>query len=324
MKLTFDQVKKITVGAIDIYQASDGIHFSKCTQKQIDEWYRCREDIGKRATMTVGIRLDFHTNSKTLRFAATSGKKYEVYIDGLFKSLFDMDDLRVCGKAAELTISEDGAEHRVTLYLPAHNEAGVLEFVELDSGAALVPHKFDTKILFLGDSITQGAVAEHDSLSYAMRVSRFFDAESIVNGIGSAYFNEKAFDTIDFQPDTVVIAFGTNDFDHYSSLEELKYHANAYMDLVASEYSACAENIFYISPIWRGDLEKRKRAVGSFEECRTALADIAVRHGFVHVDGLDLVPHSPDMFGDKFIIHPNEEGFAKYASNLIKIMTKYK
>ena len=323
MKLDLGQIKSVTVGAINVYCENDGIHFAKCTQKQIDAWYAKREDIGKRATMTAGIRLDFHTNSSTLRFSASSGKKYEVYIDGLFKKLFDMDELRERKSAAEITLSEDGAEHRVTLYLPAHNEAGVISYVELDDGASLVPHKFDTKILFLGDSITQGAAAEHDSLSFTNRVSRFFNAESIINGIGSAYFNEEAFDSIDFRPDTVIVAFGTNDFDHYPSIESMKHHANAYLELVAAEYSSCARNLFYISPIWRGDLDKRERAVGTFEECRAALAEIAVYRGFIHVDGYELLPHSPDMFGDRFIIHPNDDGFAHYAKNLIEKIKKY-
>ena len=53
-------------------------------------------------------------------------------------------------------IELDGEEHRITLYLPNHNEGARLESVEIDDGAIIEQHEFDHKILFVGDSITQG------------------------------------------------------------------------------------------------------------------------------------------------------------------------
>ena len=40
MKLTYEQIKQITTGAIEIEQQEDGIHFYKCTKKQIAAWNR--------------------------------------------------------------------------------------------------------------------------------------------------------------------------------------------------------------------------------------------------------------------------------------------
>ncbi|MBE6577621.1 MAG: SGNH/GDSL hydrolase family protein [Ruminococcaceae bacterium] len=323
MNLSFEQIKKIAVGAITVAEKHDGIHFYRSTQKQIDAWTALKPDIGIRAACATGVRLDFHTTSKYIRFGTAGGQKYEVYVDGLFREYFDMHESET--KEGYVELNEENYpvadEHRVTLYLSAHNEEAVVTFVELDDGASIVPHRFDTKMLFIGDSITQGHAADRDSLSYANRVSRYFNAESIVNGNGSAYFHETTFDVPDFKPDTVIVALGTNDFDHFKSKEEMVYHANAYLKMVAENYGKSAK-LFYISPIWRGDLFKRERAVGTFYDCRKTLSDIAVSHGFIHVDGLTLVPHSPEFFMDKYI-HPNNVGFGIYAENLIREILKH-
>ena len=49
MRLTFDQIRSITVGAVAVTEEQDGIHFSKCTQKQVDAWYNLKQDLGIRA-----------------------------------------------------------------------------------------------------------------------------------------------------------------------------------------------------------------------------------------------------------------------------------
>ena len=93
-----------------------------------------------------------------------------------------------------------------------------------------------TKFLFIGDSITQGYDSKQDSMSYAWRVSRMLNADSIIHGIGGGYYHESIVDSIDFDPDTVVLAFGTNDFGHYDTYDELRYHASAFFSLITKEY----------------------------------------------------------------------------------------
>lgn len=323
MRLTLDQIKSVTVGAVSIVEKCDGIHFYRSTKKQIDAWTALKPEIGQRAACATGIRLDFHTSSSYVRFGTAVGKKYEIYVDGLSRQYFDMDEIE--SKEGYVELNEPNYpvadEHRVTLYLPAHNTEAVITYVELEDGATLRRHEFDTKMLFIGDSITQGHASDKDSLSYANRVSRYFNAESIINGNGSAYFHETTFDTPDFAPDTVIIALGTNDFDHFKSKEEHIYHADAYLRMASEAYGKTAK-LFYISPIWRGDLWKRERAVGTFDECRKTLAGIAESYGFTHIDGLTLVPHSEEFFKDRFI-HPNDLGFGIYAENLIKEILKH-
>ena len=315
MKLSSNDIRSIAFGAIKVEEKQDGMHFYKCTDKQIDAWSALSETLGARAKTSTGIRLDFHTNSKSFTFEAKNS--FEVYINDLFREKLRMNDIG--GKATVSICDPLGAEldeARVTLVFPSHSE-GILKSVELDDGAYFTPHKYDTKILFIGDSITQGWDSGYDSLSYAWRVTRFFNAESVIHGVGGGYFHETIFDSIDFDPDAVIVALGTNDFGKNPTLDALRENVVGFMDKVAEEYKE--KKIFYISPLWRAVQEK---PMGNFAECRQVCIDEAVKRGFIHVDGLTLVPPCPVFYADE-VLHPNALGFGIYAENLIKEMQKH-
>ena len=202
-------------------------------------------------------------------------------------------------------------EKRVTLILPSHS-LGVLRSVELDDGATLAPHAHKRRILFIGDSITQGWNARYDSLSYAWQVTKFFDANSVIQGIGGAFFHESTVDTLDFDADTVVVAYGTNDYGHYKSLDELRTHAEQFFAGISAQYAK--QKKVAVSPIFREDMAKDK-VMGSFAACRAVVAAAAEKYGFTVADGLTLVPHNMDFMADA--VHPNDLGFGVFAQNLI-------
>ena len=157
-------------------------------------------------------------------------------------------------------------------------------------------------------------------MGYAPRVDGFFDAESINQGIGGSFFNEDAFDTLDFDPDVTVVAYGTNDWNKRSSIDEVYSHATAHLSLIRNAFGGERKKLFAISPIWR-DCPK-PAAMGSFSDCRTAVIKAITEQGFIHVDGLSLVPPYPELYADKFL-HPNTLGFSFYSENLIKQIQKH-
>ena len=317
MKLSFEQIKAITVGAVNIECADGGIRFYKCTRKQIDAWYRKNDVLGSRAAGSTGVRLDFHTNSKKLAFRVLDGGKFEVHVDGLVRAAYKLGageraEIELCGP-----LGGELDECRVTVILPSHDRGGIIDYIEIDDGAFVRPHKFDCKMLFIGDSITQGWASSLDSYSYAYRISSFFNAESVIQGIGGAYFNEESFDSLSFDPDIVFVAYGTNDFGHYKTYDELRAHCEAHLGLIAEEYKE--KKIFVLSPIWRD--QREGKAMGTFEGCRAIIIDAAEKLGLIHIDGLKLVPPLPSLFADGFL-HPNDNGFSLYAENLIKEVQK--
>ncbi len=317
MRLTFEQIKEITVGSVKTEVIDGGIHFNKCSDRQIAAWYDQKEPLGDRSRATTGIRLDFHTNSQSLSFRALDGRNYELFIDNLLNKKFSLNNGDTAFAELRAPLGEKKEQYHVSLVLPCHSPA-VLEYVEVDDNAFVRPHRFDCKMLFIGDSITQGCAAIYDGYSFAYRVSRFFNANSVIQGIGGAYFHENCFDSIDFDPDYVFVAYGTNDFGHYHTYEEFCKHAEAHLALIAKEYSN--KKIFVISPIWRG--KRDGKAMGTFEGCRRIVIDIAKKFGMIHIDGLSLVPPIPDMFIED-CLHPNDMGFSLYAENLIRELLRY-
>jgi len=317
MNLTYEQIKSVAFGYVRVEETANGLQFYKCTQKQIDAWYALSQSLGERAEQTTpGVRLDFHTDSKRMAFEATG--TFEVYVNDLFRAKFKMDEL---GGRAELELCEPLhqplSDVRVTLIFPSHFAGCVLKSVMLDDGATIKPHKFDRKILFIGDSITQGWDSGYDSLSYAWRLIRYFNADAVIHGVGGGYFHPSVFDRIEFDPDFVILALGTNDFGKNATVKEMTDKAAAFMDLLVAEYKE--KKIFYISPTWRAAQEK---PMGSFADCRDALIREATARGLIHVNGLDLVPPDPAFFADATPLHPNALGFGIYAENLIRKLQK--
>lgn len=310
MRLSEEQIRAIAFGAVRIENEEKGLRFYKCTKKQIAAWYAKSETLGERAAGCTGVRLDFHTDAEWIRFKAPGGK-YELLVNDLTIAQFLADEEKEC--YAELK----SGEKRVTLLFPSHDVAGILEWVELPDGATITPHSYERKILFIGDSITQGWNSGFDSCSYAWRISRKLNAESVINGIGGAYYLEESFDTIDFDPDQVVIAYGTNDYGHYKTQEELQKECGGFLQKIKETYGN--KKVFIILPPWRFDLEK-ERSMGSFDECRRIIQTEAEKREFEIADAYDLVPHLDFFFADA--LHPNAIGFAEYAKNLINILEK--
>lgn len=319
MKLSFETVRSITFGAIRSFEDSKGMHFAKCTEKQVAAWKNFSDALGVNSSATTGIRLDFHTSSKSFAFKAASGERFELYVNGVFKSCF----LRAKEDDVEFSVEirSEKAENRITLFFPSHNVPGVLSYVELDDGATVTPHSFDRKLFFIGDSITQGWDSGYDSLSYANRVSDFFNADSVIQGVGGAFFHEDIFDPeINYDPDAVIVAFGTNDWGRFKSANELREHTSKFLDALTSRFAG--KQIFGLSPIWRANDENELRATGYFRDVCAIVKNEITAHGMVLIEGEYLTPHIPDFYSDGYL-HPNGLGFGIYAANLCKILKEY-
>lgn len=300
MILNLEQIQNLTVGAVNIDEKEDGIHFYKMKKCQIDAFYALSDILGFRAETTTGVRLDFETDSKFLAFEIKGGSRFEYLIDGIYQGT--VKDSRI----------ELSAPCRITLCLPSH-EIGVIDNVELSDGAIATRHIFDRKILFIGDSITQGWNSGIDTLSYAYRTSFALNADSIIQGVGGAYYHASTFADSGFDPNTVIVAYGTNDVNHFKTKDEMIEQLRLYLTKVKETYGQ--SKICAISPIWVSGGNEEKR-MGNLWDCYELIADELGKCGVELIRGLDLVPHEKKYFADE--LHPNAEGFEKYSENLVK------
>ena len=309
MKLNGEEIRRIAVGAVRIWEEDGALCFSKVPEEAFEAWKKAAEWILPSVAATTGIRLDFRTDSSFVRVETAGGAKYEVLTDGLLSHRFAPGP----GNRVFTADLPEG-EHRVTVVLPSHLEPGRIRSVELADGARFEPWKYDEKILFLGDSITQGWNADCDCLSFAYRVSLARNAESVIQGIGGAFFLPESVTDFGFSPDTVFVAYGTNDFGFFPTLDVLAEKAEGTLARVKELYGGA--RIWAVTPPWRKDYNI-PRAMGTFDECRETIRKAAESVGLHAADGYALYPHRNEFMADE--LHPNYLGFADYALHLLRI-----
>ncbi|MBP3370760.1 MAG: hypothetical protein J6L85_08415 [Clostridia bacterium] len=302
--LSFHTLRSVSFGAVNITEQENGLRFNKCTALQLSEWEKCGRLT--EASTSTGIKLDFYTNSASLYFKASQGTKFELFVNGesierSTTGIFDVD-------------LDNASENRITILFPNHEVNSTLLDVRLDEGATVTPYTYEHKFLIMGDSITQGYLAATDSLSWANRITRMFNAESIIQGISSGCFYPSTIDpSIDFDPDYIFVAYGTNDWSWCrKSMDEFKFYATEYYEKLREIYPDA--QIIGITPIWRKDNDAT--AVGAFDNMCAELKAIIESVGGFAVNGVDLVPHDRKYYGEDICLHPNNYGFDHYANNL--------
>ncbi len=320
--LTYRQIAELLFGAEQIFITDEGISGSKYNPETLNHWKTLSDILYERALTTTGLRLDFETNSPYLILDVTG--KFEILRDGkLFASTRAEKRIRTKEEAedasntvlrSKIKVDLDGQPHRITVAFPSH-QTGVIHSMTVDADAVILPHNYREKFVFYGDSITQGWNSKVDISSYAWRTGVYFDADFRIYGVGGAYFDGGIFEIpADFDPDRVFIAYGTNDFSHFKTLEDLRNAMSAFVDKAVAAYGA--EKILGILPPWRYD--KWEAAMGNFDQCRALILEEYEKRGIAVFDALQATPHGSGFFADP--LHPNAAGFACYARALIEAM----
>lgn len=321
MKLVLEDFKRIVFGAQRIEEIDGAIVLNRFTLGQ-QEFIDANPDSVLRMELkhktTAGIVLDFYTNSTSLKISVdcvTTTQKL-CYIDVLENGELTAhegynDDTN---RSFTLETSLIQGENRVSVYLPNLCSAKITNF-ELDDGASVIPYITKKNFLFHGDSITQGYTAEYPSLSYANRITRAFDAHCVNQAIGGAVFNPDLIGPLDFVPDKIIVGYGTNDWS-----KGFDYTANSLAFFEKLKKTFPNSEVVVITPIWRGNIkEKEKGTQHTFVKMCEIIKNNAVKCGFKVVNGLSIVPHSPDCFVQD-VLHPNDYGFKHYAENLYNII----
>ena len=324
MKLSLEQLRSVTHGAVRLEETTDGVRFWRMTEAQIQHYVdRGDEHQAIRAVQSAGVRLAFLTDSRTLCFSVDllpdlSGRYlgFDVYENGAMIAHFGVENEPVKNCCAELSAGETLVE----LYFP-WDKGVVLNELCLDDGATLVPHKRSRTLLAFGDSITHGAHAVYPSLAYIQRLARMLDADLENRGVGGDKFSSVIAREEPFEaPDIVTVAYGTNDWRHLP-LERFERECPAMLDILAKRYANA--KIFVISPIWRADWNDEGCMGIPFRAIYDKLCEYTAAYPNVTViDAWSFVPHLPAFYGDGRL-HPNDLGFACYAERLYREIVKY-
>ena len=311
--VTLEMLKGITTGAVRIWEEDGWFRFSRFTRYQ--EELLQQRGFAPREQAGAGMRLEFLTRGGRLAFDYEvhpgSGRDYwgiEIAHDGL-----GMVHLQgkvphsghVCHQIPPLE-----REIRVTVYFP--NLAALrIRNLQLPEDAA--PYTRQKKYLALGDSITQGYDAAHPNQTYVNLLADAWDAQVLNQAIGGDVFCPENLDpALDFSPDIITVAYGTNDW----TLQVLQSGAaKAYLDKLTGLYPGVP--VFVLLPLWRA-VENELRDGITLQQGRELLSSWAEnRENVFVIDCHHFIPFLPEYFYDG-VLHPNDMGYLYYARALEK------
>ena len=145
------------------------------------------------------------------------------------------------------------------------------------------------------------------------RLAEMLGAEEISKAVGAERYDpELAALRDDFDPDYIVVAYGTNDFSGLTP-EVFTANCNGFYEALGRNYPKA--KIFAITPIWRADMDNPRAFTSFFDIEKGIRAATANMENVVVIDGMELVPHDSVYYADGRL-HPNDAGFEHYFQNL--------
>lgn len=336
MKLSFEQIKDITEGAVRIENDSDVVSFYRFTTEQ-EEFYKARnKDSYIKSLASAGVKLLFKTDSTTLEFSAlikpASSRKffsYDVYVDGkMIGSLNNFKGIEIPPAYSTFPFATNGEVSgkfalgegikTVCVYFPWSYSTSITE-ISIDNGAFVEPVKHPKKMIAFGDSITQGYDSLYTSNAYITKLAVALNAELINKAIGGEFYaSGLSVLKDDASPDYITVAYGTNDW-NAKDAESFKTNCYDFLHNLSNMYPDA--KIIAIAPIWRRNYTEA-RAFGAFDDVEKIIREAANGLDNVYViRGFDFVPKDEAYFAD-LSLHPNDKGFTCYSANLIDEVSK--
>lgn len=336
MKLTFEQIKSITTGAVCVEKEDDKIRFHRFTDQQEIVYGKGGKTFNVRCAASAGIRFRFKTNSQTLKlkFEILKGSSrwyysFDVFVNGKAVGYLDnfsgvqlprnYTGVELPLGNAEKEFALGKGDKEVCVYFP-WSVCPLLEELSLEEGAYVIPVKPSKKLLAFGDSITQGYDALRSSMRYVSLLADKLQAEEFNKGIGGEVFIPALAATKEaFQPDYITVAYGTND---WGTCEESTFKENCKVFFANLAENYPHAKIFALTPIWRLGYDVQRKC-GSFEGIAATIREgTAPYENVTVISGFDFVPKDPAFFADQRL-HPHNKGFAHYGENAYQAIQKY-
>lgn len=313
MKLSNSHLRSLVHGAYRYVDRPRG-YMSFCHYDEAQcRYLQFNQSFYEHAFFTSSVTIELITDAEKIAF------DYKIYTVGLKNTIWTKDTIdvyvdttpiavkQVCemGEKGTLTFDLPKGNKKITLYLPLDADIGIKNFT-IDGKWRKTPPK-KTKVLWIGDSITQGYGAFITGQTYVNVANRLLGYEILNQGIGGYYYDEHILTPIsDFQPDKIIIAMGTNQFLGKEKSETIP----AFYRKLAAVYPDVP--VLTITPLWRHDYIEQRAA---FDECVSIIQKSAAPYPNITViDGFQLVPGCAEYYIDG--LHPNALGMTLYGQNL--------
>ena len=313
MLLTNAQLKTIDFGALRFEETPDGwLQAYQYDEKQMDYF--------RNSPVTFWYDRSFASSAKTIELttAATKisfGYKFiwkgsedtvELYVNGLAHTIHYVKDIPGEGT---LSFDMEPGEKQVIIYLPADATLLVRDF---EINADYTPAQKGEKVLWIGDSITQGYGPLRSSHTYVSVANRLLNYDILNQGIGGYVYDKNTMVPMEgYRPDKIIISMGTNQFGS-ETMEAVEEYYKQLKEVYGNTPVLC------ITPIWRGDCQDRYDVFVRF--CENVKRIAGQYANVIVVDSFTLVPHLEEYYLDK--LHPNCLGMELYGRNLADAIRK--
>lgn len=307
MHLNNEQLKEIYFGAYEFEETADGyLQAFQYTKDQIEYFKGAFQMWYERCTATTAKTLEFTTAARKVSFDYKiiwkgSPDSFELVVDGFVSGIVRVKDILDTGN-----ISWDLPEGKknVIIYLPADATVLIRNF---EADAEVVRAQKNEKVLWLGDSITQGYGPLRSSCTYVSVANRILNYDILNQGIGGYIYDKNSLMKMDgYTPDKIIVALGTNQY-RDTDMTAVEEYYKTLIGIYGEEVP-----VICITPIWRGDSFDGFPIMDEF--CKKVKA-IAEQYKNVRViEGMKLVPHFPEYYLDN--LHPNSLGCELYGRNL--------
>lgn len=309
MKISNRSLEKHIYGAYRTEYEKGYMSFCHYTEEQIEYFEKVSDFWWVRANYTHSVTIEVITDATEISFDYKMWERYdacdtmEVYVDGLcygIKYLKDMPD------KGRVSFDLPTGQKTVIVYFPIDRKVWIKGF-ELNGSVCKKVKRKKGKILWMGDSITQGFGTFRIGETYVNVANRELGYDVINQGIGGYLFDERALTPMPVCTfDKIIIAFGTNQFLNADFDEEVKKYFTKLHQLYPSVPT------FVLTPIWRrGDEQMQAK----LEEAREKICAVCAQYPNIKtVDGKTLISPLEEYFYDG--LHPNALGGAVYGHNV--------
>ena len=317
--MTNKELKNYYFGAYLYVEDSDGyLHAHQYTYQQVEYFEKIEPYWFERSTASSGKTIEMTTDADALQF------DYRIIWRGSEDTVelwFDDEEaaevLQVADLKDEGTIrfSLPGGMKKVTIYLPL-DATMVIKNFELSGNKEKpgIPAKRE-KVLWMGDSITQGFGPLRSAYSYVNVANRVLQYDVINQGIGGYVYDAGSVMRMDrYRPDRIIVAFGTNQFFDRDLGAVEKFYEQ--LDVIYGS----GIPVLCITPVWRCDLTGE---IPKFTEFCDGIKAVCRKYSNITVaDGFQMIPHEDEYFIDG--LHPNKKGCLAYGKALVDFIQKNK
>ena len=309
MILTNKELQNFYFGAYSFEERDDGyLQAFQYTKEQMEYFKGAFDFWYDRCMATTAKTIEMKTDAQKISFEYKiiwkgSEDSFELMIDGLITKIDYVKDVKEEGK---LEWQLPAGMKNLVIYLPADATILIRNF-EIDSKAEH-PVK-NEKVLWLGDSITQGFGPLRSAQTYVSVANRLLNYDIINQGIGGYVYDKKSLLKMpDYTPDKIIVALGTNQYGS-ETMKDVEEYYETLMKIYGNEIP-----VLCISPLWRGD---KPEDSAIFQRFCDNIKKIAGSYKNVKViDGFKLVPHLSEYYLDN--LHPNCLGTETYGRNLVE------